>query len=173
MAIHKRAAMIRMLALDVDGTLTEGGVYVGGDGELFKCFDIKDGLGISLWHKAGGMTALITGRSSPVVMARAKELHIDAIWQGCADKRQAYEELKAQYELADQEIAYMGDDLIDLPILRQVGLAAAPADAAAEVREQAHLIVSRPGGHGAVRELVEFILKSQGRWENIVASFLG
>ena len=170
--VTARAAAIRLLVLDADGTLTDGGIYTGGDGELLKRFDIKDGLGIALWHKVGGRTAVITGRTSGILAARAKELGITDLWQGCLDKRAAWEVLKARYEMTDDEIAYVGDDLIDLPLMVRAGFAAAPMDAVDEVRARAHFVSERPGGRGAVREVIEFILKAQGRWEDLVTTFL-
>ena len=169
---EKRAQKVRMIIFDVDGVLTDGGIYVGAEGELYKPFNCRDGLGIALWQRAGFKTAVITGRDSAMVANRVAELHITALWQNCPDKRDAYAELKARYGLADEEIAYVGDDLIDLPILVQVGLAAAVGDAAPEVRAQVHITTVHTGGHGAAREVIEFILKAQGRWDGIVAGFL-
>ena len=168
----ERAKKIRLVIFDVDGVLTDGGIYVGAEGELYKPFFCRDGLGITLARKHGLKTAIITGRESAQVRRRGEELHIDAVWQGCMDKRQAYMELKRKFSLVDEEIAYIGDDLIDLPILLQAGLAAAVADAAPEVRRHAHVISGFPGGRGAVREVLEFLLKAQGKWEAIVAEFL-
>ena len=169
---EQRAQKVRMIIFDVDGVLTDGGIYVGGSGELFKPFNCRDGLGITLWQRAGFKTAIITGRNSTMVASRVAELHITALWQNCPDKREAYAELKTRYGLADEEIAYVGDDLIDLPVLIQVGFAAAVGDAVAEVRAQAHFTAQHTGGHGAAREVIEFILKAQGRWDGIVAGFL-
>ena len=152
--------------------LFRSGIYTGGDEELLKRFDIKDGLGIALWHQVGGKTAVITGRTSDILAARAKELGITDLWQGCLDKRAAWELLKARYTMTEAEIAYMGDDLIDLPLIARAGFAAAPADAVDEVRKQAHFVAARSGGHGAVREIIEFILKAQGRWDDLVKTFL-
>ena len=168
----ERAKKIRLIAFDVDGVLTDGGIYVGKEGELFKAFFCRDGLGISLARQNGLKTAVITGRESLQVKRRCEELRIDALWQGCMDKRQAYAELKEKFSLKDEEIAYIGDDLIDLPILLQAGLAAAVADALPEVRQNVHLVSGFPGGRGAAREIIEFILKAQGKWEAIVAGFL-
>ena len=170
--LKERAAAVRLLVLDADGTLTDGGIYTGAGEELLKRFDIKDGLGIALWHKVGGKTAVITGRTSDILAARAKELGITDLWQGCLDKRAAWEVLKARYTMTEGEIAYAGDDLVDLPLLARAGFAAAPADAVDEVRKQAHFVAERPGGHGAVREIIEFILKAQGRWDDLVKTFL-
>jgi 3-deoxy-D-manno-octulosonate 8-phosphate phosphatase (KDO 8-P phosphatase) len=168
----ERAQKIRMIIFDVDGVLTDGGVYIGAEGELFKAFNIKDGMGIALWQRAGLKTAIITGRTSKMLEQRAAELHITEFRQGCIDKRDAYKEIKEKHSLNDEEIAYIGDDLIDLPVMLQVGLAAAPADAVVDVRDRAHFVTCKTGGHGAVREVLEFILKSQGLWRDIVNTFL-
>ena len=157
---REKAGKIQLIIFDVDGVLTDGGIYVGPEGELFKPFNCKDGLGITLWHRAGRKTAVITGRSSAMLGQRAAELKITAVWQGKRDKRQAYRELKEKFHLRDEEIAYIGDDLIDLPVMLQAGLAAAPADA------------GNLGGHGAVREILEFILQEQNKWQELLADFL-
>ena len=133
-------------------------------------FDV-DGLGITLAHRAGLKTAIITGRQSEHLRYRAKELHITEVYQGNLDKREAYRDLKAKLGLADEEIAYFGDDLVDLPIMGQVGFPAAVGDAVQEVREATVLQSDYPGGHGAVRQLIEFILKAQGKWQGLVAGF--
>ena len=141
----RRAERVRLIIFDVDGVLTDGGIYIGPDGELFKPFFCRDGLGITLAHRAGLKTAIITGRESEHLRYRAKELHITEVYQGNLDKRAAYADLKAKIGLADEEIAYFGDDLV--------------------------LQSDYPGGHGAVRQLIEFILKAQGKWEDLVAGF--
>lgn len=118
----RRAERVRLIIFDVDGVLTDGGIYIGPDGELFKPFFCRDGLGITLAHRAGLKTAIITGRESEHLRYRAKELHITEVYQGNLDKRAAYADLKAKLGLADEEIAYFGDDLVDLPIMGQVGV---------------------------------------------------
>lgn len=167
----ERAQNVRMIIFDVDGVLTEGGIYIGAEGELFKSFYCRDGLAIRLARKSGLKTAIITGRSSRQVEVRAKSLEIDGVWQGYMDKREAYAELKQKFSLSDNQIAYIGDDLIDLPAMVKTGFSVAVADAAPEVRDVAHLITDLPGGRGAVRQAVEFILKSQGKWAAIVESY--
>ena len=171
-ALEERMKRIRLLILDVDGVLTDGGIYMGPEGEAMKRFDIKDGLGISLWHRAGGMTAILTGRSSRIVENRAKELHISVVRQGCVDKGAAYEELKTELEITDDEIAYIGDDLIDLPVMKKAGLPVAVADAVPEVRSVACVVAAHKGGRGAIRETVERILRVQGRFEEAAALYL-
>lgn len=168
----ERAAKIRLVAFDVDGVLTDGGIYIGAEGELFKAFFCRDGLGIAIARQNGLKTAVITGRASLPVERRVRELHIDALWQGCMDKREAYRELKEKFAVTDEETAFIGDDLIDLPILVQAGFAGAPADAVPEVKRAAHVVSGFPGGRGAVREILEFLLKAQGKWETTVSNFM-
>ena len=166
------AKKIKLVILDVDGVLTDGGIYIGENGELYKPFNCRDGLGITLAHRLGLKTAIITGRKSKQVAFRAHELNISEVFQGNSDKREAYNELKKRTGLSDEEIAYIGDDLIDLPIMLQVGLPMAVADAVPAVHAHALVVSDFAGGHGAVRDLLEFIFKAQGTWEDLLASFL-
>ena len=167
-----RAKKIRCVILDVDGVLTDGGIYVAPDGnELYTPFFARDGLAITLAHKVGLVPAIITGRASSIVENRARELHIDLVYQGSLDKRDAYADIKARTGLSDEEIAYIGDDIVDLPIMRMVGLPCAVGDAVPEVKEAAQIISDAPGGRGAVREIYEIILKTQGLWERVLTVF--
>ena len=167
----ERARRVRFIIFDVDGVLTDGGIYTGESGELLKPFHVRDGLGICQWQNEGFGTAIITGRDSAIVSRRAAELKIGDVYLGHADKRSAYAEIKERHVLQDDEVAYVGDDLIDLAVMAQVGFPAAPADAVAEVQRLACLVSGKPGGKGAVREIIEFLLKAQRRWENVVARF--
>ena len=167
-----RAKKIKCIILDVDGVLTDGGIYVAPDGsELYKPFFTRDGLVITLARKVGIVTAIITGRASSIVEHRARELHIGLVHQGSLDKRAAYADIKMQTGLADEEIAYIGDDIVDLPIMRMVGLPCAVGDAVPEVREIAQIIADARGGRGAVREIDEIILKTQGLWDEVLTAF--
>ena len=168
----ERAKNIKMIIFDVDGVLTDGGIYTGAEGEVFKPFFCRDGLGIRLARQSGLKVGIITGRNSKQVEFRGKELGFDAICQGSLNKRDDYKRIKEEFGLTDEEIAYVGDDLIDLPIMIQVELAAAVGDAMPEVKARSHIISGFPGGRGAAREVIEFILKAQGKWEDIVTSFL-
>lgn len=172
MDIDERAKRIKAVVLDVDGVLTDGSIYESKDGELIKRFNCRDGLGITLARKSGLKLAIVTGRTSPPVEYRAKELKFDGFWQGVMDKRDAYKELKEKFSLNDEEICYVGDDLIDLPILTQVGLAAAVADAMPEVKERVHYVAKFNGGYGGVRDVIERILKAQGKWDAILKGYL-
>ena len=168
---YNRAKKIKLIIFDVDGTLTDGGIYIGTNGEIFKAFNCQDGFGIVTAHKLGLKTAIITGRESVITSNRAKELGITAVKQGQMDKRNAYKELKAEFNLRDEEIAYVGDDIIDLPVFVQVGFRAAVGNANIELKERAHFVAKNDGGKGAVREVLEFILKSQGKWAEIVRKY--
>ena len=166
-----RAKKIKLIIFDVDGTLTDGGIYIGTSGEMFKAFNCQDGFAIVTAHKIGLKTAIITGRESAITTNRAKELGITAVKQGHLDKRNAYKELKAEFNLRDEEIAYIGDDIIDLPVLVQVGFRAAVSNANIEVKEIAHFVAEKDGGKGAVREVMEFIFKAQSKWAEIVNQY--
>ena len=166
-----RARRVKLIIFDVDGVLTDGGIYHGANGELFKRFHCRDGFGITLAHSCGLKTAIITGRTSSMTSWRANELNISAVLQGQMNKRDAYKKLKAQFGLNDDEICYVADDVIDLPVLVQVGFRAAVGDAVPEVVERAHFVAENFGGHGAVREVIEFILKSKGFWQAIIERY--
>lgn len=170
-AILTRAAHIKLLACDVDGVLTDGSITYG-DGDLaLKTFNVKDGLGIVLAGESGLPVVLITGRTSAAVARRAKELRVQ-VYQGVMDKDAQLRRVAADAGVALDDVAYIGDDLNDLPALRIAGLPVAVADAAADVRAQAAYTTHHPGGRGAVREIVELIFTAQGRWDTVVESYL-
>lgn len=172
MGVDARAKKIKLLVLDVDGVLTDGQIIFGHNGELMKNFHCQDGLGVTAAHKAGLKTAIITGRESQIVYLRSAELKIMDVYQGAMNKVEAFMALLEKYNLTAQEAAYVGDDLVDLPVMVQAGLACAVDNAVPEVKKHAHFIATRKGGQGAVREVVEFILKSQGKWDDIVNAYL-
>jgi len=167
------AAAVRLLLLDCDGVLTEGGVTWTEEGVEQKTFNIRDGLGIKLWQRAGGKVGIITGRCSRVVQWRAAELGIDFVRQGVGDKLQVTRELLAACELEWRAVAFVGDDLPDLPVIRRVGVGVAVADACAEVRAAADMVTQLPGGRGAVREIVERFLRARGCWEELISHYHG
>ncbi len=169
-ALAARCRALKLLLSDVDGVMTDGTVLLLPDGREAKSFHIRDGLAVVLAHRAGLRTGIITGRSSEVVARRAAELGMDVVRQGVADKGQALAAILAEHDLRPEEVAYVGDDLNDLSVLNQVGLSAAPADAALEVRLQAFMVTDAPGGRGCLREFVEAILRARGDWERIVAT---
>ncbi len=156
--LKRRIANIRLLALDSDGVLTDGGVYVLEDGTEFRRFDIKDGLGLKRVMEAGIEVAIISASSSQAIVHRAQCLGIHRVYVGVDDKRQVLLRLCQELEIGPEQVAYVGDDLTDLPVLSEVGLPCAPADAIGAVKEAVLLITSQPGGHGAVREVCDSLL---------------
>ena len=148
--IEKAAQIIKLLVLDVDGVMTDGSIYLDAEQELFKSFNAKDGMGISCAIRCGLQVAIITGRCSPIIRRRARELGIVEVCENVKEKRSALAELLQKYNLSLNETAYVGDDLNDLPVLTQVGLACAPADAVEEVKQVCHFVAEKKGGCGAV-----------------------
>ena len=163
---------IKLLALDVDGVLTDGSIYISPAGEVFKGFNAKDGMGISCALRSGLQIAVITGRQSPIVERRCEELGITLLQQGVKDKRLALQQMAQKLGLVREEIAYMGDDLNDIPAFKASGLNLVPADAAIEVMAVADIITKASGGRGAVREAISMILAAQDNWNVIVSSYL-
>ena len=157
--------MIKLVLLDVDGTLTDGGIYRGNNGEELKRFNVKDGYAIVNAQKLGIEFGIITGRKSELVEIRAKELKIKYLYQGISEKTVILEEIMKKDGLSKEEIAYMGDDLNDLLIMKQVGLSGTPKDAVDEIIQVTDFVSKKNGGSGAVREFIEHILKKDGKWE--------
>lgn len=166
--IKEKIRMIRMILLDVDGVLTDGGIILGSKGHEEKRFDIQDGMGVTLARVAGLKVGVITGRISDVVARRAKELKVNAVYQGSFNKMADYEEALNAFNVRDEHVCYMGDDVLDLILLEKAGLSAAPANARDEVKQVADVVTSCSGGHGAVRELIDLILKTQNKWDEAV-----
>jgi 3-deoxy-D-manno-octulosonate 8-phosphate phosphatase (KDO 8-P phosphatase) len=162
-----RARKIKWILMDVDGTLTDGTLLILPDGEELKTYNVKDGLGIFLAHLAGLKTGIITGKSSKPLEKRAENLRIQELHQGILDKKSVLQEILERNGINEQEVAYIGDDLGDLEVIKAVGFAGAVADAHPEVKKHSHFICNLPGGKGAVREFIEFILSSQDKWETI------
>lgn len=170
-SVLKAAQKIKLLLLDVDGVLTDGRLYYGNAGEELKAFDIQDGLGIKLLQRGGINVGIITGRSSDLVKRRAKELSIDPLVQGREDKLTALNQLLENMNIGFEEIAFVGDDLPDLAIIRRVGLGITPANGNHILASQALWQTKRSGGNGAVREVAELILHAQGKLESLLASY--
>lgn len=166
--VWQRAASIKLLLLDVDGVLTDGRLYFDKAGEAMKVFHVRDGHGIKMLQRAGIEVAFLSGRVSDAAYHRARELNISRYHEGLRDKLPVLEKLQAALQLKPEEIAAVGDELVDLPLFSRVGLAVAVADAPAEVRAAAHWVTTAPGGQGAVREVCDLILKAQGHWENLL-----
>ncbi len=161
-ALRNKLKNIRMLLLDVDGVLTDGKLIYNSDGIELKAFDVKDGYGLVRLKKAGIMIGIITAKSSRIVETRARDLGIDTLYQNVSNKLTAYNEIKNNYNLADHETAYLGDDVPDLVVLKQVGVPVAVHDAVDAVKDAAIYITKKPGGNGAIREVVELILQAKG-----------
>jgi 3-deoxy-D-manno-octulosonate 8-phosphate phosphatase (KDO 8-P phosphatase) len=172
MSLQAKAARIRLLLFDVDGVLTTGEVVMHADGSESKGFHIRDGAGIVWAQRAGLTVGLLSARSSGATAHRAAQLAVRIVEQGVKSKLAAYEQIVRDARVEDAEVAYMGDDLLDLQVLARVGLSAAPADAAAEVRERVDWVSTAAGGRGAARELVEFVLRAQQRWDDVLRQHL-
>ncbi len=169
--VRERASKVRLLILDVDGVLTDGRIIYDEFGDELKQFDVQDGAGIVLWHQQGLKTALISARKAKLVVRRAKELRVHQVIQKAADKRKAFETVLRRLRVKPEEACAIGDDLMELPMLRRAGLAVAVANAVAEVKAAAHYVTHPAGGRGAVRETIELILKVQFRWDPIVTRY--
>ena len=172
MTVAGRAARIKLLLFDVDGVLTDGRILIHGDGTESKVFDIKDGTGL-VWARRAGLTVgLLSARTSAATEQRAAQLGITLLRQGVARKLDAYADILADLNVTDEQVAYMGDDILDLPVLLRAGLAASPSDAVDEVRARVHWVARAAGGHGAARELVELVLRAQGTWTALLDDYV-
>ncbi|MFN8064241.1 MAG: phenylphosphate carboxylase subunit delta [Vicinamibacterales bacterium] len=170
--LDRRAAAIRMILFDVDGVLTDGRVVINGDGSESKSFFIRDGIAMVWAQRAGIKVGFLSARLSPTTPHRAAQLGITLVYHGVSSKLATYERILADHGLSDADIAYMGDDVVDLAVLARVGLAMAPGDCVEDVRTRAHWVTRAPGGAGAAREVIERILRVQGKWDAIVESYL-
>jgi len=164
-------ADIQMLAMDVDGVLTDGTLIINADGSESKFFNSLDGHGILMWQRAGLKVALVSGRKSEPTRYRAEELQIEYVFQDCHNKLSVFEKFLEQIGLSPEKVAYIGDDLTDLPVMRYVGFGVAVANAVAEVKQQADYVTTAAGGSGAVREVIEYILKNSGRWQKLMERY--
>ena len=163
--------IIKWIVLDVDGVLSDGTVFVGGDIEEIKGFNVKDGHGIKLWQRSGRGAAIITGRESKSVEKRAKELGIEKVYQGAKKKGEVFLNFLTDVDAKPEEVCYVGDDLIDIPIFRKAGMAVAVADATEETIAEAHFVTEKNGGRGAVREVTDYLLKAQGNWGKVTERY--
>ena len=170
--VQQRAARVKLLLMDCDGVLTDGRIWIFENGEEQKGFHTRDGLGIDLWHRAGLKSGIISGRVSSAVERRAQTLGMEFVRQGCEDKLGAFTEMLEQAGVSNADVAFVGDDLNDLPLMLRAGLGVAVADAAHETRAHAHYVTNAVGGYGAIREVIELILKAQGRWDALVESYV-
>jgi len=170
--VARRAAGLKLLLLDCDGVLTDGRITLVEGGDELKSFHTRDGHGLVLLHRAGLQSGIISGRTSSAVERRARDLGIRYVRQGELNKVAAFEEVLAEAGVTPDEVAFVGDDVVDVPLMRRSGLAVAVADATEETRAAAHYVTRLPGGFGAVREVCELILKAQGRWEELMRRYL-
>jgi 3-deoxy-D-manno-octulosonate 8-phosphate phosphatase (KDO 8-P phosphatase) len=169
--IRTKARCVRLLLFDVDGVLTDGSVLIHPDGSESKQFAIKDGIAMVAAQRSGLLIGLLSGRASAATAHRARQLGISIVHENVATKIDTYAQILEAHGLGDEEVAYMGDDLLDLPVLLRAGLSAAPADAVSEVRARADFVSQARGGQGAARELIELVLRAQGQWDGIVAGY--
>jgi 3-deoxy-D-manno-octulosonate 8-phosphate phosphatase (KDO 8-P phosphatase) len=169
--VDRRARRIKLLLMDCDGVLTDGRLELMENGDEQKTFHARDGQGISLFHRAGLKTGIISGRTSRAVELRAQDLSMSYVRQGAKDKIEALEEIMAEAQVSSHECAYIGDDLADIPVMLRLGLAVAVADAVMETKQAAHFITDHNGGYGAVREVCDLILKAQGRWDELMKRY--
>lgn len=170
--IIQRARKIKLLILDCDGVLTDGRIIMLPDGDETKTFDVKDGHAMVMAQRAGLRIAIISGRRSSVVRARAQELGVAHLHEMAWVKIEPYEKILAEEAISDEEVCYVGDDVVDIPLLRRAGLAVAVADAVEETKQFSHVVTGRAGGRGAVREVIELILKAQEKWQEALARYV-
>jgi len=169
--MQEKLKNIKLLLLDVDGILTDGSIIINDRGEETKVFHVRDGHGLKLVQRSGIRVGLLTGRESGVVAHRSAELGIDLVIQGAKDKLEKFDQLLQQENLKAEQVAYLGDDLIDLPVLRRAGFSATASDGIVEVREMVDYVATLPGGRGAVREVCELLLRANGAWERVTARY--
>jgi len=171
--LEQKAAQIRLILLDVDGVLTDGAVVIYGDGSESKRFHIRDGIALVWAQRAGVTVGLLSARHSATTAQRAAQLGITLIHQGVTSKLATYDQIVGDMVLGDEQVAYMGDDIVDLAVLARAGLSSAPADAVDEVRSRVDFVSAKRGGDGAVRELVEVVLRAQNHWDALVKAYEG
>jgi 3-deoxy-D-manno-octulosonate 8-phosphate phosphatase (KDO 8-P phosphatase) len=169
--LEEKLKKIQMLILDVDGVMTDGRIIIDDEGRQLKNFDVRDGHGLKIIQRYGIKIAILTGRKSEVVNHRASELDIKDVYQGVLNKKEVFQKILFKHNLAASAVAFVGDDIIDIPVLRQVGFSAAVADAVDVVKKSVDYVTKHNGGHGAVREICEMILQSQGKWPEIAEKY--
>ncbi|MDD5428235.1 MAG: HAD-IIIA family hydrolase [Candidatus Omnitrophica bacterium] len=169
--ILEKAKLVKALIVDIDGVMTDGRIVYSGYGEELKFFDVQDGLGMTLLNRAGIKTIIITAKKSKIVKHRARDLKVAKAYQGFIDKTIPFNDALKTFGLKPEEICFVGDDLIDIPVLKRVGFAVAVPNAVEEVRSSAHLVTSNKGGRGAVREICDLILKAQNKWDLVTSKY--
>lgn len=169
--LEEKARKVRALILDVDGVLTDGSIIYCNSGKELKVFNVQDGFGMSLLERAGIKSIIITAKKSRALIKRAKEMKVAKVYQNAIDKVRAYDQVLKNFKLSDEEVCYIGDDLIDLPILRRAGLAVVVSDGVDELKAIAHYVTEKEGGRGAVREVIDIILKAKGQWNEVTRGY--
>ena len=169
--IQEKLKKIKMLILDVDGVMTDGGIIMDSDGREMKNFNVRDGHGLVMIQRYGIQVAILTGRTSAVVDHRARDLKIEEVYQGALNKKEVFTEILKKNNLTPEMIAYLGDDIVDIPVLKRVGFSAAVADALDVVKKPVDYVTTHKGGHGAVREICEMLLMAQGFWSEVAARY--
>jgi 3-deoxy-D-manno-octulosonate 8-phosphate phosphatase (KDO 8-P phosphatase) len=169
--IKEKLKKIKLLILDVDGVMTDGGIIMDSKGQELKQFNVRDGHGLKVLQRYGMKVAIITGRQSKVVEYRAKDLDIEEVYQKVFNKKEVFEKILKKHKLSADETAFLGDDIIDIPVLRRVGFSVAVADAVDVVKKSVDYITENKGGHGAVREVCEMILQAQGKWKEVAEKY--
>jgi 3-deoxy-D-manno-octulosonate 8-phosphate phosphatase (KDO 8-P phosphatase) len=169
--IAKKAKKIKLLIMDVDGVLTDGRIVYANSGDELKFFDVTDGMGLALFSRVGLKSAILTAKKSKIVSKRAKDIHIDRVYQNAFKKSEVFNKILADFKVSPGEVCFIGDDVIDIPVLRRVGLAVCVPNAVPEVKNEAHYITKKKGGRGAVREVIDMILKNQGKWDGVMKRY--
>ena len=169
--IEEKAEKIKLLIMDVDGVLTDGRIIYTNSGDALKFFDVTDGMGLFLFSRAGLKSAILTAKKSKIVSKRAKEMHIDRVYQDAHRKSEVFEKILTDFNVSLDEVCFIGDDVVDIPVLKKVGFAVSVPNAVPEAKSVAHYITKREGGRGAVREVIDIILKIQGKWDEAMKKY--
>ena len=169
--IDKKAKKIKLLVMDIDGVLTDGRIIYTDSGDQLKFFDVTDGMGLALLSRAGFKSAVLTTKKSKIVTRRSKDMHIDKVYQNALRKSEVFNKILTDFGVLAEEVCFIGDDVVDIPVLKRVGFAVCVPNAVPEAKSEAHYITKREGGRGAVREVIEIILKTQGRWDEVMKRY--
>ncbi|MBN1871585.1 MAG: HAD-IIIA family hydrolase [Candidatus Omnitrophica bacterium] len=169
--IEQKAKNIKLLIMDVDGVLTDGRIVYTDGGDQLKFFSVLDGMGLALLSKSGIKSAILTAKKSRIVTERAKDMHIDRVYQDAVNKLKVFKEVLSDFKVKSDEVCFIGDDVLDIPVLRKVGLAVSVPNAVSEVKNEVHYITIKHGGKGAVREVIDMILKHQGKMDSVIKKF--
>ena len=169
--IEEKAKKIKLLVMDVDGVLTDGRIIYSDSGDQQKFFDVTDGMGLSLLSRAGLKSAILTAKGSRLVAKRSKDMHVDKVYQNALRKAEVFKKILSDFKVTPEEVCFIGDDVVDIPVLKKVGLAVGVPNAVLEVKNEVHYITMRPGGRGAVREIIDIILKSQDKWDEVMKRY--